>query len=149
MLSRLGKEVLIKAVAQAIPTYMMSVFKIPDGLLEEIHALIARFWWGSTVTSRKLHWHSWEMICLQKSLGGLGFRDLKCFNQALLAKQAWRLHNDTNSLLHQVLKARYYKNDTFVDARRGYGPSYTWRSKWGSKSLLLDGIKWRVGNGIE
>lgn len=95
-----------------------------------------------------MHWHKWDSMCLPKSRGGLGFHDLKCFNQALLAKRAWRLHNDTKSLLHHVLKARYYKNDGFIDARRGYDPSYTWRSIWGSKSLLLDGLKWSVGNGL-
>lgn len=39
-------EVLIKVIAQAIPTYMMSIFRIPDGLIDEIQALIAKFWWG-------------------------------------------------------------------------------------------------------
>ena len=77
LLSRPGKEVLIKAVAQAIPTYMMSLFRIPDGLIDEIHALLARFWWGSNGTERKLHWHRWESLCLPKTMGGMGFRDLK------------------------------------------------------------------------
>lgn len=39
-------EVLIKVIAQAIPTYMMSIFRIPDGLIDEIQALIAKFQWG-------------------------------------------------------------------------------------------------------
>ena len=46
MLSRAGKEVLIKAVAQAIPTYTMSVFQLPSKLCEELDGLYARFWWG-------------------------------------------------------------------------------------------------------
>ena len=46
-----------------------------------------------------------------------------------------------------MLKARYYKGVEFLDARRGYNPSFTWRSIWGSKALLLEGLKWRVGNG--
>lgn len=37
----------------------------------------------------------------------------------------------------------------FIDALRGHGPSYVWRSMWGEKAFLLDGIKWRVGNGSQ
>ena len=147
LLSRPRKEVLIKAVVQAIPTYMMSVFCLPSGLIDEIHSLIARFWWGSKEGERKMHWHRWEALCMPKSMGGLGFRDLHCFNQALLAKQAWRLCNNSCSLLSLLLKARYYKKVEFIDARRGYNLSFTWRSIWGSKSLLLEGLKWCVGSG--
>ncbi|KAH9698518.1 reverse transcriptase domain-containing protein [Citrus sinensis] len=39
-----GKKVLIKAVAQAVPTFAMSVFKIPLGLCEEIQKEVAKFW---------------------------------------------------------------------------------------------------------
>uniref|UniRef100_A0A803MRA4 Reverse transcriptase domain-containing protein n=1 Tax=Chenopodium quinoa TaxID=63459 RepID=A0A803MRA4_CHEQI len=46
-----------------------------------------------------------------------------------------------------ILKERYYKKSDFMEAARGHDPSYSWRSIWGSKSLLLDGLKWRVGNG--
>lgn len=86
-------------------------------------------------------------MCVPKSEGGMGFGDLKCFNQALLAKQVWRLHNVPNSLLGSTLKARYYKHSDVLDASRGYDPSFVWRSIWGAKSLLLEGLGWRVGNG--
>ncbi|XP_021859944.2 uncharacterized protein [Spinacia oleracea] len=147
LLSKPGKEVLIKAVAQVIPTYMMSIFRIPDGLIEEIHSIIARFWWGSNGTTRKMHWHSWESLCKPKAMGGLGFRDLKIFNQALLAKQVWQLHHEPSSFVHSILKAKYFKHTGVLEARRGHDPSYSWRSLWGAKSLLLDGMMWRVGSG--
>ena len=41
-----GKEVLIKAVAQALPTFLMGVFKLPDGLCEDLTKMIRNFWWG-------------------------------------------------------------------------------------------------------
>ena len=46
LLSKAGKEVLIKVVAQAIPTYTMSCFKIPDSLCDEMTNLVRNFWWG-------------------------------------------------------------------------------------------------------
>lgn len=46
LLSKAGKEILIKMVAQAIPTYSMSYFKIPNSLCDELTSLIRNFWWG-------------------------------------------------------------------------------------------------------
>ena len=147
LLSRAGKEILLQSVIQSIPTYMMSLFAIPAGILDDINAMCARFWWGARGTERKMHWLSWEKLCLPKTYGGMGFRDLKIFNQALLAKQGWRLMCDTTSLVHLVMSARYYCNSSFRHALRGFDPSFIWRSIWGAKSLLLEGLKWRVGDG--
>ena len=46
LLSRTGKEVLIKVVAQSIPTYTMGVFQLLVKLCDELNAMCARFWWG-------------------------------------------------------------------------------------------------------
>jgi len=43
LLSKAGKEMLIKAVAQAIPTYTISCFKIPDALCEELTSMMRNF----------------------------------------------------------------------------------------------------------
>ncbi|KAL9438277.1 hypothetical protein AB3S75_024033 [Citrus x aurantiifolia] len=50
-----GKEVLIKAAAQAIPAYAMSVFKIPMGVCNDIKKNVADFWWGSKSDKRSIH----------------------------------------------------------------------------------------------
>ncbi|KAK9706077.1 hypothetical protein RND81_07G103000 [Saponaria officinalis] len=61
--------------------------------------------------------------------------------------RVWRLLTKPNTIAACVLKARYFKNSSILDARIGHDPSYTWRSLWSAKSLLLEGLKWRVGNG--
>lgn len=66
---RAGKDILIKSVHQAVPTYAMSVFKIPKGCCGDLSKLYARFWWGSSAESRKIHWMRWDKVCMPKELG--------------------------------------------------------------------------------
>ena len=47
LLSAAGKEVLIKAVAQALQVFSMACFRLPRGLCENIKSIIRQFWWGS------------------------------------------------------------------------------------------------------
>lgn len=41
--SQAGKEILLKAVIQAMPTYFMSCCRIPEGQCQEIEKLMARY----------------------------------------------------------------------------------------------------------
>ena len=147
LLSMVGKEILIKAMAQATPTYTMSCFKIPDALCKELNSMVRNFWWGQKENERKMAWISWEKMCQRKAEGRLGFRDLKAFNLALLAKQGWRIIQNPNSLLHRVLKAKYFKSTSFLEAQVGNNPSYTWRSLMEAKSVVERGMRWNIGNG--
>ena len=74
MLSKAGKEILIKAVAQAIPTYTMSYFKLLNCLCEELMSMVRNFWWGQKKEERKIAWLNWEKMCAPKSNEGLGFK---------------------------------------------------------------------------
>ena len=56
LLSQVGKEVLLKAVVQAIPTFAMSCFCLLVGLCEDIEMLIWKFWWRQRGDRRKIHW---------------------------------------------------------------------------------------------
>lgn len=57
----------------------------------------------------------WNVCCQPKSLGGLGLCDLACFNQALLAKLAWRILKEPDSLIASVLLGKYCQRSDFLD----------------------------------
>lgn len=96
---------------------------------------------GHKENTFKIHWMNWERMGVAKSKGGLGFRDLVMFNKALLAKQMWRLLIKPNSLVAQILKAKYFHNCTVPEATVGARPSYAWRSLMASQALLK---KWAI-----
>lgn len=69
----------------SIPNYILSAFRAPVYFLNEINRIAARFLWhGDKI--RGVVWRKWEVLCLPKSKGGLGLRDLRSLNQVLLAK---------------------------------------------------------------
>ncbi|CAI0468115.1 unnamed protein product [Linum tenue] len=127
----------------------MSVFRIPDGIIDDIHSLMANYWWGQKGTERRIHWRKWENLCRPKEDGGMGFRDLKIFNKAMLAKQLWNIHIRPTSLVARLLKAKYHPRTSILEAKLGWRPSYVWRSLMGALDLLNFGSRWRIGSGEE
>ena len=89
LLSKAGKEVLVMAVAQSIPTYTMSSFQLLLKLCDELNVLCAKFLWGQVGNEKKIHWKSWDKLSSSKKEGGMSFRDLRAFNLTMLAKQGW------------------------------------------------------------
>ena len=86
-------------------------------------------------------------MCKPKAEGGIGFKDLRAFNLALLAKQGWRLIQNPGSLTHRVLKAKYFPESNFMEAQIGKKPSYIWRNLMEGKKVLDKGLRWSIGNG--
>lgn len=86
-------------------------------------------------------------MCEPKFKCGLGFKYLRTFNLAFLAKQGWRILLKENTMLHRLYKARYFTKGQFLDAGLGHNPSYTWRGLWEAKKWLIQESKWRIGDG--
>ncbi|XP_018806584.2 uncharacterized mitochondrial protein AtMg00310-like [Juglans regia] len=125
----------------------MSVFRFPKMLLKEIETMIAKLWWSHKKGGKGINWKCWNSLGTEKSMGGLGFHNLICFNRALLAKQEWRIIQEPSSLMAQIYKEKYFPTGHYVDAKLGYCPSQIWRSIWPVMDLVKVEFVWRVGNG--
>lgn len=147
LLNQAGKEVLIKAVVQAIPAYAMAMVRFPKNFCKSLCAAVARFYWSSNGKSRGIHWKKWEVLTKNKSDGGLGFKDFADMNSALLAKQAWRVIQNPDSLWVRVLKATYFPREEFIRANRTRNGSWMWGSLCHGRDILKMASRWAVGTG--
>lgn len=145
---RSGKEILVKHVAQTLPSYAMNIFLLPLDITRNIEKSLTRFWWNSGQNSKsKLNWMSWERMAKHKNAGGMGFRHFRDFNIAMLGKQLWRLASIPNILVSRLYKAKYYHSSNIFHARLGHNPSFIWRSLLEAQQLLKEGAHWRVDDG--
>lgn len=146
-LSPAGKEVMLKAVALALPTYTMACFLLPKTVCKKIVSIMSEFWWKNKLESRGIFRKSWDQMCKPKANGGLGFKDIEAFNLALLGKQLWRMLSVKDSLFTRVFKSRYFAKSDPLSAGLGSRPSYAWRSIHAAQKLIQQGARVLISSG--
>ncbi|CAL9230699.1 unnamed protein product [Arabidopsis halleri] len=146
-LSSAGKLVLLKSVLSTLPNYAMSCFQLPKSLCKRIQSTLTRFWWDSNDQKKKMCWIAWEKLTKTKKEGGLGFKDITAFNEALLAKISWRLINEPKGLLARVLLGKYCFASDIMKVKCPGSASHGWRSILVGRDLLKKQLGWAIGNG--
>ncbi|MCH87323.1 ribonuclease H protein, partial [Trifolium medium] len=109
---------------------------------------------------RKIAWVSWAKVCRPKTCGGLGIRDLRAGNLALLGKWRWRIIAGGQGIWREILLARY--GSLFPSQHLGGPPNGFTRASlwWKNVSLLGDstvacsdwfskGVSRKIGNGSD
>ncbi|XP_019186577.1 PREDICTED: uncharacterized protein LOC109181280 [Ipomoea nil] len=120
---RSGREILLKSIVQAIPSYAMGVFLLPKDLIKEVEVLMNDYWWkGGGTESKGIHWKNWK-------------------------KLSWRLIKYPDSLVAKIYRARYYPTSTFFEAKKCSNPSFIWSSLLETQEVLRKHTRWRVGRG--
>jgi len=61
--------------------------------------------WGRD--NKSIPWVSWENICKPCEEGGLGIKNIRKFNFALMAKWKWRLMSEEEGKWKDILKSKY------------------------------------------
>lgn len=109
-LSYAGRVELIRTVLQGIESFWLSIFPIPAAVQAKMIKLCRSFLWGS-----KRALVAWKDICLPKSEGGLGIRDIKAWNSALLSKLLWNISEKKDSLWIQWVNHIYLRDRSVWD----------------------------------
>lgn len=69
------------------------------------------------------------------------------FNLAFLTKMAWQIFSNQDKLWVKVLRDKYVKDVDFLNLQYDSNCSWGWKSVMKGKQVLLDGLKWNIGNG--
>lgn len=77
---------LIKSTLSSIPTHCMSLFNTPVAVIGKLEKLQSSFLWDAVDGAKKFHLFQWETVTSPIWCGGLGVKDMKVFNKALLVK---------------------------------------------------------------
>jgi hypothetical protein len=102
-------------MAAAIPSYAMSSFLLPSSICNKLDQTFKNFWWGFPPSkTRNLTLKSWDSLCLPKASGGLGFRNMKEVNLALIFKLGWKLHNKSDSMWVSQMRGKYLSSGSFL-----------------------------------
>jgi len=117
---------LIKSVISSISLYYMSLFKMSVSVINIIIRMQREFLWGWGHEGRRIAWVEWENTCKTKEESGLGIKDLRMFNMAILGKWKWRWRGEPG-LWKEVLLSKYASWRALDKGIDGNYNSWWWR----------------------
>ncbi|XP_057249213.1 uncharacterized protein LOC130590681 [Beta vulgaris subsp. vulgaris] len=155
LLSIGGRLTLLRASLANLPVYFMSLYPIPQGVIQKIIGIQRRFLWNGGLDKKAMALIKWECIQLPKMMGGLNVCNLYLQNLGLLFKWIWRFFLEPNSLWRQTIQAKYHYSSSFRMGDLNHlskgGP---WRgicnrilNHQGARELLEFGSRRKIGNG--
>ncbi|KAJ9685197.1 hypothetical protein PVL29_017290 [Vitis rotundifolia] len=111
-----GRITLIQSSLSHIPSYFLSLFKIPASIASKIEKLQRDFLWFGAGEGKKDHLIRWDVVSRPKELGGLGIGKTSLRNIALLGKWLWRFPKERSGLWHKVIASIYGTHPNGWDA---------------------------------
>ncbi|CAN1840218.1 LINE-1 retrotransposable element ORF2 protein [Linum perenne] len=125
-LSFAGRLQLVNSVLMSLSQFWMSVFSLPLSVIKRIQQLCSSYLWGGDDVSSKKAKVAWTEITYPKREGGLGLRDMKMWNQALIFRLLWDVFASQGSIWVAWLRLYRVKGRNFATLSTGSG-SWVWR----------------------
>ena len=81
-----GRITLLHSCLSHIPSYFLSLFKIPALVAAKVERMQRDFLWSGVGEGKRDHLVKWDVVCKPKEIEGLGFGNISLRNLALLGK---------------------------------------------------------------
>lgn len=105
------KLTLVNSVLSSIPTYSLSIFKLPCWAIKATDCIRRDFLWSRTNTEDpRPRSVNWRRLCRSKERGGCSILNLKDFNLALLCKLWCKVSNIILWCGAKVIQLNYFQN---------------------------------------
>ena len=146
-----GRVSLIKPVVTAIPLFYLSLFKAPISIYNRIISIQRRFLWEWGREKIAISWVSWETVCKSREEGGLRIKDIRLFNNALLAKWKWLLVSNEQGKWKDILEPKYGVDTNCSQVQMKF-QSWWWkdlsniRGEGEEVSWFQEALLWKVGS---
>jgi hypothetical protein len=142
--------ILTKSVLQAIPTFMMSFFPDPKGIIQKIRTRKREFLWRGAEKRKKWALVAWEKVCKLRRKGALELHDPQATNKAYGVKLSRRWVKETTTPWVNLWKAKYSLDISdqnkifFRGTREGFA---IWNLAWRNKTWIQTHSFWEIRNG--
>nr|GEW51620.1 RNA-directed DNA polymerase, eukaryota [Tanacetum cinerariifolium] len=121
-----GRLTLIKSVLSSLPTYFMSLYKVPTSICSKWESIRNNIFIGANTGVKKMTWVSWNKCVISKKLGGLDIGSIFGLNAGLLFKWIWRYMQNLDDLWASVIKAIHGHNGGIHADSRHSSNQGTW-----------------------
>lgn len=151
-ISQAGRLTLLKSNIQSLPSYVMQTNILTKKSGDLLDKEYKKFFLGSSdlkgvhKTHQKKCPLNWNIMCLKKSLGGLGIRNTQNHNLAMFGKLVWRLLKHPDLLWSKLLKEKYFPNVNFLKAKSKSTDLIFWKKLVKVKDLFLLNFCWDLRN---
>uniref|UniRef100_A0A803PE03 Reverse transcriptase domain-containing protein n=1 Tax=Cannabis sativa TaxID=3483 RepID=A0A803PE03_CANSA len=135
-LSYMGRVTLINAILIAIHTYWAQIMILPKKLLKDIEAIRRSYLWKGTQMAMGPSLVAWEHVCIPKSDGGLGLRDIQKWNTAAMTRYVWDIVSKKDCLFVKWIHNVYLKDRCWWDYEAPTDCSWFWKKLVGVKSQV-------------
>lgn len=127
----------------------MQTCRLPGAICDRLDGKVRCFLWAGTNTERELHLVAWATVTKPVEEGGLGIRSMRReLNSMSMAKLAWRMLQDLESLWARVLRHKYCKGRVGVDMfETCRNPSNLWKGISESKFILQQSLVHSIRDG--